>query len=92
MAMLEQELKLWDHQKTNIIGGEIEADRNIISGNGGVFDGVFIRATGITLSSGSNNNRIGGNYIGSDANGEYAEEFTNSSHGILIFREYHWHR
>ncbi|WP_340105580.1 T9SS type A sorting domain-containing protein [Rhodohalobacter sp. 8-1] len=68
----------------NTIGGELEADRNIISGNGGVFDGVFIRATGITLSSGSNNNTISGNYIGSDANGDYAEEFTNSSHGILI--------
>ena len=27
---------------------------------------------------------MSGNYIGSDANGEYAEEFTNSSHGILI--------
>src|SRR6056297_3086136 len=68
----------------NVIGGDLEADSNIISGSGGVYNNVFIRANGITISDGSNNNTVSGNYIGSDANGEYGEEFTNSSHGILI--------
>jgi len=68
----------------NIIGGETEADRNIISGNGGGFEGFFVRSTGIFLTSASNNNTVIGNYIGSNNSGEFVQEFGNSSHGILI--------
>jgi CSLREA domain-containing protein len=55
-----------------LVGGTTTAGRNIISGNGG---------NGITLVR-STNNRIQGNYIGTDADGRRA--IGNGNHGILV--------
>jgi hypothetical protein len=45
----------------NLIGGTTEAERNLVSGNGG--DGVTIAGSGVM------NNVVQGNYIGTDADG-----------------------
>jgi hypothetical protein len=58
----------------NLIGGTSAADRNIISGNSG--------SNGLLLSSQSNNNRIEGNYIGTDITGKKA--LGNGQDGIAI--------
>jgi Ca2+-binding RTX toxin-like protein len=59
---------------TNTIGGTTSAHRNIISGNTG--DGVFITGTG------TSNNSVQGNYIGTNAAGTAG--LGNSSNGIRI--------
>lgn len=68
----------------NTIGGELETEKNIISGNGGVFENFFVRSNGIYLTSESNNNLINGNYIGTNRVGEFVQVLGNSSNGILI--------
>jgi len=60
--------------QSNTIGGTTEGERNIISGN--VEGGVLI------LSSGSDNNIVSGNYIGTDVNGTTA--LPNSWSGVEI--------
>jgi hypothetical protein len=63
-----------DGPQSNTIGGATEGARNIISGNGG--NGVQIE------SSGTNNNEVSGNYIGTDVNGTAA--LGNAGHGVGI--------
>lgn len=59
----------------NVIGGNLAADRNVISGN--TVDGVQI------LGTGSMNNWVGGNYIGLDASGTV--DIGNTNQGVAIF-------
>lgn len=68
----------------NIIGGSNPEDRNIISGSGGISDGTLFTNPGISLQNNSNNNKIQGNYIGTDVNGAVVTDFGNFSHGIDI--------
>ncbi len=63
-----------NNSSTNIIGGSNPGDRNIISNNGS--DGIEITGTN------SFNNRIEGNYIGTDASGTL--NFGNTFNGIHI--------
>jgi titin len=58
----------------NLVGGDIPGERNIISGNG--WDGVYIGY------SGTNYNRVSGNFIGLDKNG--SGEIGNGFHGVGI--------
>jgi hypothetical protein len=58
----------------NVIGGTAAGERNIISGNGG--EGVEISGAG------SNNNRVIGNYIGTDVTG--STDLGNAGRGIGI--------
>ena len=58
----------------NTIGGEADSEGNIISGN--EHDGVYIG------DSGTRNNIISGNYIGTDVNG--TEPIGNSGHGVSV--------
>lgn len=58
----------------NTIGGEADSERNIISGN--EHDGVYIG------DSGTRNNIISGNYIGTDSSGK--EPMGNSGHGVSV--------
>jgi len=58
----------------NTIGGTTEGERNIISGNGG--NGIHISG------SGTHDNKVVGNYIGTDVNG--TADLGNSGHGITI--------
>ncbi len=60
---------------TNLIGGAAVAARNIISGNS---------VEGIYIGSGGNNNKIQGNYIGTDADG--TGDLGNTGRGIVISR------
>lgn len=59
--------------KNNVVGGALGSDGNLISGN---------LATGVSLSSGARQNRIGGNLIGTDAGGNTA--LGNGSTGVNI--------
>ena len=64
----------------NTIGGTVSTKRNIISGN---------TASGISVSESSStgdttNNRIIGNYIGTDVSGTF--DLGNSLYGILVFQ------
>src|SRR6056297_3392119 len=68
----------------NSIGGEEASSGNLISGNGGIFDGIFLRASGIWLSGNSSGNRIQGNYIGTDLNGTTSSDTGNSDDGIKV--------
>jgi photosystem II stability/assembly factor-like uncharacterized protein len=58
----------------NTIGGEANDERNVISGN--EHDGVYIG------DSGTKNNIISGNYIGTDTSGK--EPMGNSGHGVSV--------
>ncbi|MGD8554112.1 MAG: hypothetical protein PVJ07_05255 [Anaerolineales bacterium] len=60
----------------NVIGGFEEGERNLISGNGGTADGVFIRG------SGTDRNMVIGNYIGLDVTG--TQPLPNA-HGVSIW-------
>ncbi len=66
----------------NLIGGTSVANRNLISGNSA--------SNGLLLSSQSNNNRIEGNYIGTDltgkkalGNGHDGIALSNASHNLI---------
>jgi parallel beta-helix repeat protein len=59
----------------NRIGGSTPAERNVISGN--LMDGVAIHG------SGTANNRVRGNYIGTDDSGTVA--VPNAAHGVRIY-------
>jgi hypothetical protein len=59
--------------KQNIIGGPLEGDRNIISGNAG---------SGVEILSGANNNTVLGNFIGTDQNGVNA--VANQGVGVAL--------
>lgn len=60
--------------QNNTVGGNIEGERNIISGNDG---------TGVSITdSGSNNNTISGNFIGTDVSGTQA--LGNANRGVFI--------
>jgi photosystem II stability/assembly factor-like uncharacterized protein len=61
----------------NIIGGEVEGEGNLISGN--KQDGVYIG------DRGTNNNLISGNCIGTDTSGK--EPIGNSGHGVSVNSE-----
>ena len=63
----------------NVVGGTSESDRNVISGNE---VGIFVVSRSLTTGSPSNNNRIIGNYIGTDKNGTAA--IGNTESGITI--------
>ncbi|MCK4643954.1 hypothetical protein KAU32_10030 [bacterium] len=65
---------IYNGAQANIIGGTIAAARNIISGNDDL--GVLIQ------QSGTDNNQVLGNYIGTDVNG--TADLGNSSIGIYI--------
>ena len=58
---------------TNTVGGTSAPDRNIISGNG----------LGIYIQSGSDNNSVRGNFIGTDVSGTV--DLGNTLDGVLIF-------
>lgn len=66
--------------KANIIGGRVPGARNIISGN--YEDGVNI------LGSGTDNNLVSGNYIGTDAKGTTA--IGNILDGVSIWNGAQW--
>jgi len=68
----------------NIIGGVGPAERNLISGSGGIFNGTAFTNPGISIQNNSNNNKIQGNYIGTDVNGAVVSDIGNFSHGIDI--------
>ena len=61
------------HGKSNLVGGTTAADRNIISGNA---EGVAILGTGAT------DNRVQGNYLGTDITGTIA--LGNNGSGVVI--------
>jgi len=65
---------IWDGAQSNTIGGTTVGERNIISGN--EWSGVSI------TGSGANNNKVLGNYIGTDVNGTAA--LGNSGNGVSI--------
>lgn len=68
----------------NTVGGTVEGTRNLISANGGT--GVFIDG-GEPLGddhSGGALNTVSGNYIGTNAAGNFADGFGNLGSGILI--------
>ena len=67
-------VRIIDGASTNTIGGTAPAQRNIISLNGG--DGVFVS------DSGTENDLIQGNYIGTDGSGQVA--FGNKVSGIQV--------
>ena len=59
------------------VGGETAAARNVISGNGGVFN------AGVNINSGSTrNNSVRGNYLGTDVTGLVS--ISNSYDGVVI--------
>jgi len=60
--------------RSNAIGGGTPAERNVISGN--AFTGLNI------WDAGTDNNRVSGNYIGTDASGTVA--VPNGEHGVKI--------
>ena len=63
-----------DGAESNTIGGSNSGDRNIISGNG---------KTGVAISgSGTDNNQVCGNFIGTNVNGVAA--LRNRDNGVLI--------
>jgi hypothetical protein len=63
-----------DASSNNIIGGTTAADRNVISGN---------NKNGIAIGlSGSTNNQVDGNYIGTDATGTL--DRGNTLNGVLV--------
>ena len=61
----------------NVVGGTTAADRNVVSGNNS--EGVYLK------SSGSTNNLIQGNYVGTNAAGD--TPLPNGSHGVIIFQD-----
>ena len=63
-----------DYGKNNTIGGTTAGERNVISGNNG--NGVLIAGAGAT------NNKLMGNYVGTDKNG--VAPLGNSSNGVYI--------
>ncbi|MCK4642480.1 S-layer family protein [bacterium] len=67
-------IRIWDGPQSNIIGGTVAGARNIISGNNNC--GIEI------YGSGTDNNQVLGNYIGTDVNG--TADLGNSSFGIYI--------
>jgi len=67
-------IELGGGAQSNIIGGTTEGEKNIISGNGGSGVGIY--------GSGTKNNRISGNYIGTDVNG--TADLGNSGYGVRI--------
>lgn len=67
-------INIGDGAHNNVIGGATAAERNVISGNGD--DGFTIQ------DDGTDNNRIIGNFIGTDVTGKKA--LGNTTNGILI--------
>jgi len=65
-----------DNATENVVGGTSEAARNVIAGQ--AFAGVFLRGAE------ASNNKIQGNYIGTDASG--AGLLPNSDSGVDIFQ------
>jgi hypothetical protein len=57
----------------NVIGGDLPAERNVLSGN--LFRGISL------IGPATNNNTVKGNYIGTDATG--LGSLGNGSHGVL---------
>ena len=57
----------------NVIGGETEGQRNIISGNGN---------NGVLISRESHDNTVSGNFVGTDLDGRQA--IPNDGYGVLI--------
>ena len=74
IANTENGVYLAQSAQRNTIGGDSEAERNIISGN--LQNGVYITGPA-TLS-----NTVSGNYIGTDATG--TARLSNADHGILV--------
>ena len=60
--------------QNNTVGGDMDGERNIISGNGG--SGIVISGTG-TIG-----NNVWGNYIGTNISG--TEVLSNTNHGVYI--------
>ena len=58
--------------KSNAIGGSLESQRNVVSGNAG--EGIYVNYAPY--------NAIRGNYVGLDVSGRY--DLGNGSHGVLI--------
>jgi len=74
LGNLQNGVSIHGGAQSNTIGGATEGERNIISGNGQV--GVAIN------NSGTNNNTVSGNYIGTDVTGTL--DLGNSADGIVI--------
>jgi hypothetical protein len=70
----EHGVKIENGARFNTIGGDTPGERNVISGN--AFDGVVIGQTG------TDNNTVIGNYIGTDASGTVA--VPNGENGVTI--------
>ena len=70
----EHGVKIREGVQSNIIGGGTDGERNVISGNG---------RNGVAISgSGTNSNKVCGNYIGTDVSGTAV--LGNAGHGVYI--------
>jgi titin len=64
----------------NVVGGDTEGERNIISGNGYYLTGY----SGVRIAdTGTDGNTVSGNYIGTDATG--SSDLANALHGVYIY-------
>jgi len=72
---------LSSYSGSTFVGGSTEGERNVIGGSVGIPGTNIYCSNGITIRK-SNNNRISGNYIGTDKNASIP--LYNGNYGILI--------